>query len=85
MRFIFTRHGGSLGEVGCVSWLFEKRGAIYITSKVDEDELLLTAAEAGALDIENEDSSFIVYTEPTDLSKVSEFLAQKDTQLIVAK
>ena len=77
MRFIFTRHGGSLGEVGCVSWLFEKRGAIYITSKVDEDELLLTAAEAGALDIENEDSSFIVYTEPTDLSKVSEFLAQK--------
>ena len=62
MRFIFTRHGGSLGEVGCVSWLFEKRGAIYITSKVDEDELLLTAAEAGALDIENEDSSFIVYT-----------------------
>jgi len=77
MRYIFTRHGGSLGEAGCVSWVFEKRGAIYISSNVDEDELLLTAAEAGALDVVKEDSSFIVYTDPTALNEVNEFLSQK--------
>ncbi|AFM21350.1 MAG TPA: YebC/PmpR family DNA-binding transcriptional regulator [Acetomicrobium flavidum] len=77
MRYIFTRHGGSLGEAGCVSWVFEKRGAIYISSNVDEDELLMTAAEAGASDVVKEDSSFIVYTDPTALNEVSEFLSQK--------
>lgn len=77
MRFIFTRHGGSLGEAGCVSWIFEKRGAIYIPSQVNEDELLLTAAEAGAMDVVEEDSSFIVYTEPSALNEVSEFLAKQ--------
>ncbi len=47
VRSTFTRHGGSLGESGCVSWIFESRGVINIKAEnVDADELALTAIDA---------------------------------------
>ena len=51
LRFVFSRHGGNLGEVGCVGWMFKKRGVIGIEkSAIDEDKLLELALEAGADD-----------------------------------
>ena len=48
IRHIFSRHGGNLGESGCVAWMFEKKGEIRIDAAgVDEDELMMAAVEAG--------------------------------------
>ena len=52
IRSIFTKMGGSLAEPGAVGWQFSRRGIILIEGKVDEDELMLTALEAGADDVE---------------------------------
>ncbi|HHV52383.1 MAG TPA: YebC/PmpR family DNA-binding transcriptional regulator [Synergistaceae bacterium] len=71
MRTLFSRNGGSLGEAGCVSWMFERRGVIRITGEgLDEYELLSVALEAGADDVKNEDGEFVVYCDPAIFSKV---------------
>jgi len=65
IRHIFSRHNGSLGESGCVSWLFSKKGYFsFLKSKVDEDTLMEVALDAGAEDVvENkEDQTFEVLT-----------------------
>ena len=55
IRHILSKNGGSLGEAGCVSWMFEKKGYILVEkSKVDEDTLMSIVLEAGAEDIKND-------------------------------
>ena len=52
VRHALTKHGGSIGERGCVSWMFEKRGLIAVDQEnTDEEELFMVAADAGADDI----------------------------------
>jgi YebC/PmpR family DNA-binding regulatory protein len=74
VRHILSKHGGNLGEPGSVSYLFEKRGvAIVDAARYDEDDLM-PAIDAGALDIARDDDVFEVITEPADLSAVREAL-----------
>ena len=71
LRFIFSRHGGHLGESGCVAWMFKKKGTITIDKQVvDEDRLLEVALEAGADDVATGDSSFEVVTPPENYNAV---------------
>ncbi len=75
IRAAFTRHGGTLGETGCVSWLFDSKGVISIdVGKQDPDELALIAIDAGAEDVKVEDESVEVYTDPADLETVRQAL-----------
>jgi YebC/PmpR family DNA-binding regulatory protein len=70
VRHAFSKHGGNLGEPGSVSYLFDKQGVIVIdASRYDEDDLI-TAIDAGALDIALDDDVFEVLTEPSDLGAV---------------
>ncbi len=63
LRHIFSRNNGNLGENGCVSWIFEKKGLIVFESdKVDEEKLMEVALEAGAEDIREDGSTFDVIT-----------------------
>jgi YebC/PmpR family DNA-binding regulatory protein len=65
IRFIFSRHGGNLGESGCVAWMFKKRGIITVEkSAADEDRLLELALEAGADDLQSDSDAFQVMTTP---------------------
>jgi YebC/PmpR family DNA-binding regulatory protein len=79
IRYLFTRNGGSLGESGCVAWLFQEKGLIIIErgGRLDkeEDELMLLALEAGAEDFKAEEDSFEIVTSVADLSAVKEALA----------
>jgi YebC/PmpR family DNA-binding regulatory protein len=78
VRSTFTRHGGSLGESGCVSWIFESRGVINIKAEnVDADELALTAIDLGAEDVQVESGIVEVYTKPEALEKVRAALEAK--------
>ena len=73
VRAAFTKHDGNLGGSGSVAWLFERRGLILVDSDgVDEDELMLAAAEGGAEDVERDGSSFRVTAAPEELPAVRE-------------
>ena len=75
VRHAFTKHGGNLGTTGAVAWQFERRGVVLVAADgVDEDELVLTAAEAGADDVELDGSSFVVTSPPESLTPVREAL-----------
>lgn len=82
IRHYFDKFGGNLGQSGCVSFLFEKKGVILLDAEdLDEDVLMETALEAGASDFAKEDDVFEIYTEPDDLSAVRETLEEKGYQI----
>lgn len=65
VRHIFGKRGGSLGENGCVAWMFNRKGQIAVSAEgVDEEEFMLAALDAGAEDVTNEGEEFEVTTEP---------------------
>ncbi len=73
LRHIFSRHGGALGESGSVSWIFERKGFIsFDKEKVDEEELMTVAIEAGAEDLRVGESTIDVITSPSDFDQVRE-------------
>jgi YebC/PmpR family DNA-binding regulatory protein len=73
VRFAFSRHGGTLGESGCVAWQFDTVGQIVVpVDKYDPDEVALIAIDAGATDVETDDREIVITTEPTELTLVSD-------------
>ncbi|HET9243104.1 MAG TPA: YebC/PmpR family DNA-binding transcriptional regulator [Gaiella sp.] len=75
VRHLFSKHGGNLGATGAVAWQFERRGIVLVAADgVDEDELVLAAADAGADDVELDGTSFVVSAAPESLSSVRETL-----------
>src|SRR5437763_1905853 len=70
VRHTFTKHGGNLGEPGSVAYLFDKKGLIVVDGSRYEEDDLLAAIEAGALDVAVDDDVFEILTEPADLTTV---------------
>jgi YebC/PmpR family DNA-binding regulatory protein len=86
IRKIFSRHGGNLGESGCVAFLFEKKGYIQVdAAKVDEDKLMTIALDAGAEDLQREESIFAVTSVPKDFEKVRDTIAKSGIQPLSAE
>jgi YebC/PmpR family DNA-binding regulatory protein len=78
VRRLFTRHGGNLGETGCVSWLFESRGVITVESNASDSEgIALQAIDAGAEDVKTENDYVEIYTQPQELEKVRKVIEEK--------
>lgn len=79
IRHIFDRGNARLGESGCVSWMFSKKGVISVpAAKVTEDALMEVALEAGADDVVAEGDMFEVYTSPTNFEPVKTALTTKN-------
>lgn len=73
IRHIMSKSGGNLGEAGCVSWIFEKKGYIIVEkTKIDEDTLMSAVLEAGAEDMKNDpkEDNYEVITSPENMPKV---------------
>ncbi len=71
IRHIFSKHGGNLGESGCVAWMFHRKGfLVFEKDKIDEEKLMEVAINAGAEDIQEEESTLTVYTAPEDFENV---------------
>jgi len=86
VRNIFSRHGGNLGESGCVAWLFDPRGLITVdTKELDAEELALDAIDAGAEDVKVENNYIEIYTRPEEMEKVREALGQKNLPIASAE
>ncbi|MBM3709168.1 MAG: YebC/PmpR family DNA-binding transcriptional regulator [Actinobacteria bacterium] len=72
IRNIFSKNGGSLGETGCVGWLFERKGIILIDKKdiKDEEAFILDVIDFGAEDIDEDNGIYEIKTSPHDFVKV---------------
>jgi YebC/PmpR family DNA-binding regulatory protein len=85
IRHAFSKSGGNLGETGCVSWMFEKKGSILIDKDtIGEEELMDKALEAGAEDVVEEDNVYQVVTTPDDFEAVREALETDGIKFIEA-
>lgn len=75
LRHIFSKHGGNLGENGCVSFMFEQKGVIVIEAdRIEEDTLMELSLDAGAQDVEQQGDAWVVTTSPTDYLSVRDAL-----------
>ncbi|NLY91257.1 MAG: YebC/PmpR family DNA-binding transcriptional regulator [Firmicutes bacterium] len=80
MRYIFSRNNGSLGETGCVAWLFDQKGVITLLKEkvdLDEEKLFELVLEAGAEDLRAEEDYYEIITGPTELEAVRNHLEGK--------
>lgn len=80
IRHFFDKFGGNMGQTGCVSFMFDKKGVIIIEKEdIDEDELTMDALDAGAEDFEANDDYYEITTTPDDFHAVRDALEQKYT------
>ncbi|HKH06574.1 MAG TPA: YebC/PmpR family DNA-binding transcriptional regulator [Acidimicrobiales bacterium] len=70
VRNAFSKNGGSMAEPGAVAWQFDRKGHILVARATDEEELMLTALDAGAEDITDDGEAWRVTTPPSDLHAV---------------
>lgn len=86
VRHFFDKFGGNLGTTGCVSFMFDKKGVILIEKdgKINEDDLMMEALEAGAEDFTTEEDVYEITTSPDDFSKVREALEKKGYEFVEA-
>ncbi|MGH9185126.1 MAG: YebC/PmpR family DNA-binding transcriptional regulator [Acidimicrobiales bacterium] len=70
IRSLFSRQGGSIAEPGAVAWQFERKGVVIVPRRVEEDDLMLAALDAGAEDIVDEGDTWRVTSAPADLPRV---------------
>jgi YebC/PmpR family DNA-binding regulatory protein len=86
IRKIFSKGNGNLGEQNCVGWMFDSKGLIVITKEAaSEEKLMDVALEAGAEDIEDEEDSFQVVTDPGSFQGVKDALEQAGIPMVSAK
>ncbi|SJZ71972.1 YebC/PmpR family DNA-binding transcriptional regulator [Selenihalanaerobacter shriftii] len=79
IRHILSKRGGNLGEEGCVAWMFDRKGQLIIDrteEDVDEDEVMMSALEAGAEDITIEEDMIEIISLPSDLEEVRETMEE---------
>ncbi len=74
VRSAFTKRGGNLGTDGSVSYMFERKGIIVIPNTYEEEEVMMTALDKGALDIKTEEETYEIITTPEAFIEVKEAL-----------
>ena len=86
VRHAFAKHGGNLGETGCVNWMFEKKGIVLIEQdKAEEEELMELALEAGADDMSQDDDNYEITTSVAAFEDVKKALEEKDVPIALAE
>ncbi len=86
IRHIFSKHGGNLGENGCVSWMFDKKGLlVFSKDQVSEDDVMAVALEAGADDIKETEKEYEVIVEPSEFETVKEAFDKAGIPYLVAE
>ena len=87
VRHAFDKHGGQMGNTGCVSFTFDNKGVIVVerTVEMTEDKMMELAIEAGADDVVTEEDSFVIYTAPNDFSAVRTYLENAGVTFIEAE
>ena len=88
VRHAFDKNNGNMGQAGCVSWSFDRKGVIVVNNEdgdIDEDKMLEDALEAGAADMEADGEVYQVYTGVDDVATVSDYLTEHGYELLSAQ
>lgn len=86
LRHILSKNGGNMGEAGCVSWMFQKKGFVIVEkSAIDEDTLMSACLDAGAEDMRVEDDSYEVITSPEMLETVKSAIEKLNIPISAAE
>ncbi len=86
VRHFFAKHGGSLGENGCVAWMFDRKGLIIIdVVHIEEDDLLEIVLEAGGDDLKVEGDVYEIYTSPEAFEDVRSAIEERGLTIGVAE
>jgi YebC/PmpR family DNA-binding regulatory protein len=86
IRHTMEKLGKGMGENGCVSWMFHKKGYIVVArAKADEEKLMSLALDAGAEDLQTEDENFVITTPPNEFEKVKKALEDAGVPLELAE
>ncbi|MCK9175516.1 MAG: YebC/PmpR family DNA-binding transcriptional regulator [Desulforhopalus sp.] len=86
VRHAFAKCNGNLGENGCVSYMFDKKGLLQVDKSVISEEVLMDKAlEAGADDVVEEDDEFLIFTAPEDFDSVRETLEKEGVKFVEAQ
>ena len=86
LRHLLSKHGGNLGETGCVGWMFDRKGYIVVEkAAAGEDKLLEVALGAGAEDMRDDDDSFEIITSPEEMEAVKLALEAAEISMTTAE
>jgi YebC/PmpR family DNA-binding regulatory protein len=86
IRHLFSKHGGNLGESGCVAWMFDRQGYFAIErDALSEEELMELALELGVEDIELGEEAYELFTAPEDYARVRDELERREIALAAAE
>lgn len=86
IRHTLSKHGGNMGEAGCVSWMFSKKGYIVIEkAKANEEKLMSLALEAGAEDMKSDENSYEIITSPHDFETVRNKLKESGIEMALSE
>lgn len=87
IRYIFGKNNGNMGEAGCVSWMFDKKGYIVVDKeKADEDRLMALALDAGADDFKSDDeTNYEIIAQPADFEAVKKALTNAGIEMGAAE
>ena len=85
IRHVFEKNGGNLGQVGCVGWMFERKGVIQVDAeRIGEDELLGLALDAGAADMRRVEKVYEITTSPDEMESVRRALEERKVPVLEA-
>ena len=83
IRHLFSRHGGNMGENGCVAWIFERRGCVAISGdSMEEEDFMGLALDLGADDLETEGDTYTLFVAPEDYHRVVDDLEKRGVELV---
>ena len=86
IRHVFEKNGGNLGQVGCVGWMFERKGVIQVDAeRIGEEELLGPALDAGAADMRRVEKVYEITTSPDEMESVRRALEERKVPVIEAE
>lgn len=86
LRHLLSKNGGNIGESGCVSWVFSKKGVLrFDKGQATEDQLMEIGLDAGAEDIKSEEDAFEVITDPGTFETVKKTLEGKGLKPVEAE
>jgi len=81
IRSLFSRNGGSMAEPGAVAWQFDRKGVVILPKSVGEDELMNIALDAGAEDLADDGSDWVLTSAPADLHAVKAALEEASIEV----
>jgi YebC/PmpR family DNA-binding regulatory protein len=86
IRHLFSKHGGNLGENGCVAWMFDRKGFITVEAEqIEEDDLFELVLEAGGDDLKQEGDVYEIYTAPETFEDVRHAIEERGLSVGMAE